>query len=83
MESCCARVGKEAFFPLSQQQSMNPTKREITAPISSTEAHGVQLVSLAHATAAKLGTILLPLSLSSPSGAEQLMPHNAGVISTG
>lgn len=32
--------------PLSQQQSMNPTKHEIPTPIPSTEAHGVQLGSL-------------------------------------
>lgn len=49
--------------PLSQQQSMNPTKHEIPTPIPSTEAHGVQLGSLVQATLAKLGAILLPLSL--------------------
>lgn len=63
MKSCCAKAEKEAFLHLSQQQPMNPTKHEITAPITFTEAYGVQLVSLAHATAAKLGTVLLPLSL--------------------
>lgn len=49
--------------PLSQQQSTNPTKHQSPAPISSTEAHGVQLGSLVHATLAKLGAILLPLYL--------------------
>lgn len=69
--------------PLSQQQSLNPPKHEIATPISSREAHGVQLGSLVHATLAKLGAILLTLSLRSPSGTEHLMPHNAAVISTG
>lgn len=54
---------RKLFIPLSQQQSRNPTKHEIPTPISSTEAHGVQLGSLVHGTLAKLGAILLPLSL--------------------
>lgn len=54
---------EEVFLYPLQQHSVNSTKCEITVPVFFTEAHGVQLVSLAHATAAKLGTILLPLSL--------------------